>query len=409
MMSPPVRIPGLGDWPAAAAVAALVLAAGLGDVHGAQRTGGVLAGVPTSHSAAVESIESGGERLALPESSRWPHGLQLAELRLDAGTLGQAASKAVSQWPAAQKADPAWEWVRVLVFLAQLALVEQGYDPGRPDGKMGPNTMMALLRWHAQSGEPLWIGLVNTVAYLLHGTLEAKGLEPGPREQFLGPRSHSALSRWDGIFRTGATNVAVLGADAKLTREWVGRGFGQAPSPDTEETVSQSTAESASIGSPGNRQSKHECLKVSWQGSSPYCIDYGTAKGMCRWYLGVHNTCGYTVKFHVLGNFGTGRDVYNSRGLLVESDWSTRQWGIREVLETGDTWGIPGRGDGFEYWIMPEGIKPEMSYCVNRYEYGVGHASDTIHEWYKNKPRKRETRVADEVEQAVNTQCLADK
>ena len=246
MTSPPVRIPGLGDRPAAAAVAALVLAAGLGDVHGAQRTGGVLAELPTSHGAAVESIKSGGERLSLPESSRWPHGLQLAELRLDAGTLGQAASKAVSQWPAAQKADPAWEWVRVLVFLAQLALLEQGYDPGRPDGMMGPNTMMALLRWHAQSGEPLWIGLVNTVAYLLHRTLEAKGLEPGPREQFLGPRSNSALARWDGIFRTGATNVAVLGADAELTRDWVRRGFVQSPSSVTKETV-------VAGNTPGNR------------------------------------------------------------------------------------------------------------------------------------------------------------
>ena len=409
MTSPPVRIPGLGDWPAAAAVAALVLAAGLGGVHGAQRTGGVLAELPTSHGAAVESIESGGERLSLPESSRWPHGLQLAELRLDAGTLGQAASNAVSQWPAAQKADPAWEWVRVLVFLAQLALLEQGYDPGRPDGKMGPNTMMALLRWHAQSGEPLWIGLVNTVAYLLHGTLKAKGLEPGPREQFLGPRSHSALARWDGIFRTGATNVAVFGADAKLTRDWVGRGFGQGPSPDTEETVSQSTAESTSIGSPGNGQSKHDCLKVSWHDPSPYCPDYGHLKGECHWALAVYNTCGYTVIFHVLGNFGTGRDVVDSWGMLVESDWSTRQWGIREVLEAGDTWGVPGRDSGFEYWTMPEGIRPEMSYCVNNYDSRVGHDQYTIHEWYKNTPRKRETRVADEVAQAVNTQCLADK
>ena len=252
-----------------------MLAAGLGEVHGAQRTDGVLAELPTSHGAAVESIESDGERLALTESSRWPHGLQLAELRHDAGTLGEAASKAVSQWPAAQKADPPWEWVRVLVFLAQLALVEQGYDPGGPDGMMGPNTMMALLRWHAQSGEPLWIGLVTTVAYLLHGTLEAKGLEPGPREQFLGPQSKAALARWDGIFRTGATNVAILGADAELTRDMVRTGFGQGPSPDTEETGSQSTAESTSIGSPGTGQSEHDCLKVSWHEESPHCFDYG--------------------------------------------------------------------------------------------------------------------------------------
>ena len=79
------------------------------------------------------------------------------------------------------KADPAWEWVRVLIFLAQSALVAQGHDLGKPDGIMGLNTMMALLRWHADSGESKEIGLVTAVAYLLHATLEAKGLAPGPR------------------------------------------------------------------------------------------------------------------------------------------------------------------------------------------------------------------------------------
>lgn len=410
MTSPPLRIAGLGDRAAAVAVAVLVLAAGPGDVHGAQRTDGLLAEPPPLYGAAVESIESGGARPSQPESSRWPHGLQLAELRHDAGTLGEAASKAVSQWPAAQKADPAWEWVRVLVFLAQLALVEQGYDPGRPDGMMGPNTMMALLRWHAQSGEPLWIGLVNTVAYLIHGTLEAKGLEPGSRQQFLGPRSKAALEGWDGIFRTGATNVAVLGADAELTRDWVMRGFGQGPSPDTEDTASQSAVGSSSIGSQGTGQSKHECLKVSWNEEiSPYCYDYGHLKGICRWALNVHNTCGYMVMFHVLGNFGTGRTVDDGRGTggRVHEDWRTRGWGIQEIMEVGENWGVSGgRPTGDEgVWDMPEGIRPEISYCVNRWEYGVGHSGQKIHDWYENTPWNRETQVT----QAVNIQCLADK
>ena len=82
-------------------------------------------------------------------------GLQLAALSLDSGKLGDAASKAVSRWPAAQKAGPVWELVRVLVFLAQTALVAQRYDPGKPDGVMGPKTMLALIDWSAVTGPPM--------------------------------------------------------------------------------------------------------------------------------------------------------------------------------------------------------------------------------------------------------------
>ena len=94
-------------------------------------------------------------------------------------------------WPAAQKADPAWDWARVLVFLVQSALIVQGHDPGKPDGLMGPKTMLALLAWSAASG-PSWDedgdsskayrwGLDGNVAHLLHGTLEARVCHRGRR------------------------------------------------------------------------------------------------------------------------------------------------------------------------------------------------------------------------------------
>ena len=63
------------------------------------------------------------------------------------GVLGEQARRAVDQWPAAQQADKNWEWLRTFVYLVQIALDAQGFDPGKPDGLMGPNTMMALLEW----------------------------------------------------------------------------------------------------------------------------------------------------------------------------------------------------------------------------------------------------------------------
>lgn len=61
-----------------------------------------------------------------------------------------------SRQPAARGAEggPPWEWVRVLVFLVQTALIVQGHDPGKPDGLMGPKTMLAMLAWSAASGPP---------------------------------------------------------------------------------------------------------------------------------------------------------------------------------------------------------------------------------------------------------------
>ena len=165
----------------------------------------------THHDSLTESIQSADEQSPHAASADGEHRLQPAALSIDTGKLGVDASSAVNRWPAAQKADPAWDWVRVLVFLVQSALIVQGHDPGKPDGLMGPKTMLALLAWSAASG-PSWDGdddsskayrwgLDGNVAHLLHGTLEALGLSPGPKDRFLGRESVTALDRWDGTFR----------------------------------------------------------------------------------------------------------------------------------------------------------------------------------------------------------------
>ena len=148
-------------------------------------------------------------------SAAWGHGVQLAALNLDAGKLSPAASDAVRRWPAAKKADPAWEWGRVLVFLTQTALIVQGYDPGRPDGLMGPKTIFALLAWTRAGGRPwklkgqlrpelsyLW-GIDDSVVRLLSVTLKALGLSPGLEHEFLGRESWKALNRWNQAFKIG--------------------------------------------------------------------------------------------------------------------------------------------------------------------------------------------------------------
>ena len=191
------------------------------------------------------------------------HGLQLAELKLDAGKLGDAASKAVSRWPAAQQADPAWEWVRVLVFLVQSALVAQGYDPGKPDGLMGPQTMLALIAWSAVSG-PLWNGgnamsylwgIDDNVAHLLHGTLEAMGLSPGPKDRLFGPRSVTALEHWDSVFRLGAMSMDI---NEEFGMQIVMNHFGADRPDDTQEARSP-PAERATGGTPAGSP---KCLKL---------------------------------------------------------------------------------------------------------------------------------------------------
>ena len=193
------------------AAVVLSLAACPGDGHGAQRSEAALSDHSIVHDSVIEPIQSGDERYPRAPSAGWGHGLRLAALNIDSGKLGGNASRAVNRWPAAQKADPAWEWVRVLVFLVQSALIVQGHDPGKPDGLMGPKTMLALLAWSAESG-PSWNGnddrsksyrwgLDGNVAHLLHGTLEILGLSPGPKNRFLGRESVTALGRWDGTFR----------------------------------------------------------------------------------------------------------------------------------------------------------------------------------------------------------------
>ena len=168
--------------------------------------------------AAAESL--GAQRLTPAETAPSPEvglpgpgqELQLAALRLDSGKLGEAASKAVRQWPAAQNVNADWDWPRVLVFLVQTALLAQGYDPGRPDGIMGPKTMFAFIAWSAVKGPPMsgkqdmaYIhGMDGNVTHLLRTTLENLGLSPGPEREFLGPESVRALDRFDNTFRLGA-------------------------------------------------------------------------------------------------------------------------------------------------------------------------------------------------------------
>ena len=167
-----------------------------------------------------------------------------AELSLGSGKLGEYAGKAVNQWAAALKADPAWEWSRTLIFLVQTALIVQGHDPGKPDGVMGPETMLALLAWSAVSG-PLMRedntgsyirGLDDNVAYLLHGTLKAMGLESGPLDQFLGWESNKVLETWGSTFR-------VAGMLLEISEEWAERvvmnDFGKTKAPNVESTWAQ--------------------------------------------------------------------------------------------------------------------------------------------------------------------------
>ena len=89
------------------AAVVLILAASPGEALGAQRVEGALPERSMFHGAAIELIQSGDERPSQAGSPGLGHGLQLAELRLDAGKLGEAASEAISRWPATQKADPA--------------------------------------------------------------------------------------------------------------------------------------------------------------------------------------------------------------------------------------------------------------------------------------------------------------
>ena len=99
-----------------------------------------------------------------------------------------------------QRADPAWEWAKILVFLIQTAVAVQGFDVGKPDGVMGPKTMMALVKWYKRNRKPGLPSIAKAVAHLLHDTLTAIGLAPGPRDGILGWQSKTTLAPWDITF-----------------------------------------------------------------------------------------------------------------------------------------------------------------------------------------------------------------
>ena len=360
------------------AVVVLLLAAIPGEVLGAQRIEGALPEHATFHHAATDFIHSGDEEPSQARSARWRSGLQLAELKLNAGTLGPAASKAVNRWPAAQRADPAWEWAKILVFLIQSALAVQGFDAGKPDGMMGPNTMMALVKWYTRNREPGLPGIAQAVAHLLHDTLTAIGLAPGPRDGMLGWRSRAALKPWD---RTFGRSAMIIETSEDVARRWIMEGFGKTPSADAEESGNQAASREPAGGSNASHQSTHECVKFSWWEKTPFCDDHIAGPGKCRWTLFAHNSCGYEVVVRFLVDTG--------------EQWTKTMW-QDDNLEIGQK--------GKEWWDIPQGVKLDISYCVNRYyEYAThgDYAAQTAKkrwEWYRN-----EDGVG-----AVNTKCLAD-
>ena len=357
----------------------------------------------------VPSIEPDAERTTSQTSSFQRQALELAQLDIDAGHLGKQARSAVRQWPAAQKADPAWEWARVLVFLVQTALVAKGYDPGRPDGVMGPNTMMALVAWHAKSGKPMEIGIAAAVAYLLHATLEEKGLEPGPREEILGSRSEAALERWADAFSAGAVTAAFYGVDFPLTRSMVEGSLERAKSSDREKTASRSAGGQSTDRQGGSGYSKYECLKISWNEHTPICDRYVVLEeGKCRWIIEANNNCGHDVIVHLLVDRKDGRgprwvpNVAGGSGHVIEAGWE--------------------RASHFSSWTkmdLPEHVKPDVRFCVHKWDPQVrrfyDHFRDTTvkdhyRRWYRND--FRDGRVSGEVTRNVsgdftpNTTCL---
>ncbi len=240
--------------------------------------------------------------------------------------LGEQAHRAIDQWPAAQQADQGWEWVRILVFLVQIALSEQGFDPGKPDGLMGPNTMTALLAWRGEKGEPLVAGskpswdIADIVAQLLHVTLEAMGLSPGPRDEILGRESTAALQRWDDTFTWGAISMDI-GAH-EVARKTVMEGFGQAPSSDAEEarkdhSPDADVGQDRTAGGNSGEDASH-CVQISWGKRSPwYHLDSsrGIRYHVEKLELRITNTCDFKI-YVALKHNGLAGISYN------EADYS---------------------------------------------------------------------------------------
>lgn len=394
---------------ATAAVVMLVLAAVPSEGLGAQCIDGTPPELSASHGAAVEPITPYDERTWKTPTPRSRHRLQFAQLKLDGGKLGEAASRAVSRWPAAKAADPAWEWVRALIFLVQLALVEQGYDPGRPDGVMGPNTMMALIAWHAKSGKPMEIGIVAAVAYLLHATLEEKGLEPGPRERILARQSKTALKRWDDTFKLGTLLAYVNGPNVSLTRSMVEADLERTRSSSSGETTNPTAEEKPRDHSAITGYVNYECLKISWNEHTPICDRYVVLEeGKCRWVIEANNKCGHDVIVHLLVDRKDGNgprwvpDVAGASGHVIEAGWE--------------------RATHFSSWTkmdLPEHVKPDVRFCVHKWDPDVRRfydqfrdrtVKDRYRRWYRND--FRDGRDSGEVTRnlsgdfAPNTTCL---
>ena len=166
-------------------------------------------------------------------------------------------------------------------FLIQSALAVQGHDAGKPDGSMGPNTMMALVKWYTRNREPGLPGIAQAVAHLLHDTLTAIGLAPGPRDGMLGWRSRAALKPWD---RTFGRSAMIIETSEDVARRWIMEGFGKTPSADAEESGNQAAGREPAGGSNASHQSTHECVKFSWWEKTPFCDDHiaglGNAGGL---------------------------------------------------------------------------------------------------------------------------------
>ena len=164
-----------------------------------------------------------------------------AKSTLSSNKLGKNAGKAIGQWPAAKKADQNWEWNRIFVFLVQSALAAQGFDPGKPDGIMGPNTMMALTSWHGKGNEHLLEGLIPTVARLLYETLRAVGLSPGPLDEILGSESVAALREWDQVY-SSARVASINGVDAVTIKGTITQDLAKSTSPRDKKLVAAQKA-----------------------------------------------------------------------------------------------------------------------------------------------------------------------
>ena len=275
--------------------------------------------------------------------------------------------------------------MRVLVFLVQTALIVQGHDPGKPDGLMGPKTILALLAWSAASG-PSWDGndersyrwgLDGNVAHLLHGTLEALGLSPGPKDRFLGRESVTALERWDGTFRRAGMFMRF---SKDTGRDIVMNELGATGSSDSEEAPGQATARKTTDSSRGRGYTEYECLKVSWSEAIPVCHSDGYShvdEGKCIWALDLNNSCSHGVVLHLL------IDLKDGKGPL----WHISDYLFYPSEERVDLW----------HAELPEHIKPDARHCAHKFDpeirgtdtdWGV-HFLDLSHKddpkrWYRN-------------------------